>query len=102
MNLDSYFLLYLGMDGPNVSLSFEVKLIYNLKGETSRHILKLGSCSLHPVHTAFRKRILVLPLDFDSLFPDLPFFSKYSSATKWDNQGIEELTNVSKEFEKSM
>ena len=82
MNLDSSFLLHLGMDGPNVSLPFEVKLIYKLKGETGKHILKLGSCSLHPLHTAFRERILVLPLDFDSLFPDLLFFSKYLSARK--------------------
>ena len=39
MNLDSSFLLHLGMDGPNVNLSFEEKLIDNLRGETGKHNL---------------------------------------------------------------
>ena len=76
------------MDGPNVNLSFEEKLIGNLKGETGKHILKLGSCSLHPVYTTFRKGVLIFPLDFDSLFHDLHFYFKNSSAriTKgWKN-----------------
>ena len=92
-NLDSSFLLHLGMDGPNVNLSFEEKLIGNLKGETGKHILKLGSCSVHPVHATFRKRVLILPLDFDSLFHDLNFFFKNSSAkiTKgWKNLQIQQ------------
>ena len=87
-NLDSSFLLHLGMDGPNVYLSLKEKLIGNLKGETGKHILKLGSCSLHPVYTTFRKGVLILPLDFDSLFHDLHFYFKNSSAriTKgWKN-----------------
>ena len=62
--------------------------------------LKLGSCSLLPVQTAFRKGVLVLPLDFDSLFHDLHFFFKYSSARGEDYQGMEELTNVAAEFAK--
>ena len=90
------------MDEPNVSLSFEEKLIDNLKGETGKHILKLGSCSLHPVHTAFQKGFLVLSLDFDSLFHDLHFFFKYSSARREDyrGRGMKELTNVTTEFAK--
>ena len=36
MNLDSSFLLHLGIDGPNVNLSFEEKLIDHLKGETGK------------------------------------------------------------------
>ena len=77
VNLESSFLLHLGMDGPNVNLSFEEKLIDNLNGEIGKNILNLGSCSHQPVHIAFRKGILVLPLDFDSLFHDLRFFFKY-------------------------
>ena len=87
-NLDSSFLLHLGMDGPNVNLSFEEKLIGNLNWETGKHILKLGSFSLHPVYTTFRKGFLIFPLDFDSLFHDLHFYFKNSSAriTKgWKN-----------------
>ena len=63
------------MDGPNVNLSFEEKLFDHLKGETGKHILKLGSCSLHSVLAAFLKGVLVLPLDFDSLIKNLYTFS---------------------------
>ena len=87
MNLDSSFLLHLEMVEPNVNLSFEEKLIDNLKGKTGKHIFKLGSCSLRPVHATLQKGVLVLPLDFDSLFQDLLFFFKYSSARREDYQG---------------
>ena len=100
VNLDSSFLLYLGMHGTGVNLLFEEKLIDNLKGETGKHFLKLGSFSLHSVYTAFRKGILVLPLDFDSLFHDLHFFFKHSSARREDYQGMEELTNLTAKFAK--
>ena len=95
-----YFLLYLVRDGSTVNLSFEEKLIDNLKGETGNHILKLGSCSLHAVHTAVWKEVLVLPLDFDSFFHDLHFFFKYSSARGDDYQRMEELPNITAEFAK--
>ena len=102
MNLDSSFLLHLGMDEPNVNLSFEEKLIDNLKGKTGKHIFKLGSCSLHPVHTAISEGVLVLPLNFDSLFHDLHFFFKYPCAKREDYQGrgMKEFTNVAAEFAK--
>ena len=89
------------MDEPNVNLSFEEKLIDNLKGETGKHILKLGR-SLHPVHTTFRKGVLVLPLNFDSLFHDLHFFFKYSSARReyYQGRGMKQLFNVTAEFTK--
>ena len=66
MILDCSFLFHLEMDGPNVNLSFKEKLIGHLKGETGKHDLKLGPCSLHPVHTAFWEGVLVLPSDLDS------------------------------------
>ena len=44
------------MDGPNVNLSFEDKLTQKLS-EVDASFLKLGSCSLHPVHSAFQKAI---------------------------------------------
>ena len=72
MNLDSSFLLHLGMDGTNVTLLFEEKRIDNLKGETGQHILKLGCFSPH----------------------------LYSSARREDCQGMEELTNVTSQFSK--
>ena len=46
------FPVYFGMDGPNVNLSFEDKLMQKLF-EVDRSFPILGSCSLHPVHSAF-------------------------------------------------
>ena len=43
------------MDGPIVNLSFEKKLLTKLEEDMGATFLKLGTCSLHPVHTAFRK-----------------------------------------------
>ena len=56
LDIDSKFLLHFGMDGPSVNLSFEDKLTQNLS-EKDTSFLKLGSCSLHPVHSAFQKKI---------------------------------------------
>ena len=54
--LDSKFLLYFGMDGPHINLSFENKLTQKLS-EVDTSFLKLGSCSLQPFHSAFEKGI---------------------------------------------
>ena len=56
LDIDSKFLLHFGMDGPNVNLSFEDKLTQKLC-EVDTSFLKLGSCSLHPVHSAFQNGI---------------------------------------------
>ena len=54
--LDSNYLLHYGMDGPNVNLSFENKMTKCLEEENTS-FLKLGSCSLHPVHGAFQTAV---------------------------------------------
>ena len=74
LSLDCKFLLHIGMDGPNVNLSFEQKLMLQLEELYGTSMLKLGSCSLHPVHTAFRKGILELSFNLDSFFHDIHFF----------------------------
>ena len=56
LDIDSKFLLNFGMYGPNVNLSFEDKLTQKLP-EVDTSFLKLGSCSLHPVHSAFQMGI---------------------------------------------
>ena len=56
LDIDSKFLLHFGMDGPNVKLSFEDKLTQKLS-EVDTSFFKLGSCSLHPVHSAFQKGV---------------------------------------------
>ena len=38
--------------------------------------LDLGTCSLHPVHTAFRYGIKELSFDLDEFFNDVHFFFK--------------------------
>ena len=54
MQLDSNYLLHIGKDGPNVNLSFESKLATNLD-EMDNTFLRIGSSSLYPTQTAFRK-----------------------------------------------
>ena len=62
------------MDGPNVNLSFEKKLLTKLEEDMGTTFLKLGTCSLHPVHTAFRKGITKTPFDYDKFFDELNSF----------------------------
>ena len=70
INFNSSYLLHIGMDGPNVNLAFERKLA----NELGTPFLKLGSCSLRPIHTTCRKRIKKLSFDIDLFFNDIHFF----------------------------
>ena len=54
--LDSSMLLHFGMDGSNTNLSFERKMAKYLE-EMNTTFLMIGTCSLHPVHSAFSKGI---------------------------------------------
>ena len=67
-------LLHIGMDGPSVNLSFEKMLIGYFIVCEGTTVLKLGSCSLHPVHNAFRKGVGCLSFDVDQFFQDIHFF----------------------------
>jgi len=55
LSLDCKLLLHIGMDGPNVNKSFHQKLVKQLEEDVGTTVLDLGTCSLHPVHTAFRR-----------------------------------------------
>ena len=96
LELKSDYLLHLGMDGPNVNLSFENKLESNLES-INTSFLRIGTCSLHLTHTAFRKGIKSLYLnsinilrekestfDLDDFFNDSHFFFKLSSVRQED------------------
>ena len=122
--LDSKYLLHIGMDGPNVNFSFENKLTKLLLEEHNTSFLKLGSCSLHPVHGAFEKGVkqfydgtlphtekekqqllkdkdlVIKPktFDIDDLFIDIHFFFKLSSARREDYASLVELTGVVAEY----
>ena len=56
LGLDSSMLLHFGMDGSNTNLSFERKMAKYLE-EMNTTFLMIGTCSLHPVHSAFSKGI---------------------------------------------
>jgi len=58
--------LHFSMDGPAVNLSF-LKLINEqlTKEDDVLPLVVIGTCSLHPVHTAIRKGVESLPFDFD-------------------------------------
>ena len=100
MELDTKYLLHLGMDGPNVNLCFQEKLMKALKESLDKTFLNLGTCSLHPVHTAFRKGIKSMSYDVDQLFTDLHFFFKLSSARREDYNSLHTLTDVLGKFAK--
>ena len=106
--LKSDYLLHLGTDGPNVSLSFENKLGSNLES-INTSFLRIGTCSLHPTHIAFRKGIKSLysntinisgekesTFDLDDFFNYLHFFFKLSSARRENYASLENVTNMLK------
>ena len=70
LELDSNFLLHLGMDGHHVNKCFQENFLGDLEKELDTSFLKLGTCSLHPVHTAFRKGIKELSFVLDKFFND--------------------------------
>ena len=82
------------MDGPNVNKKFECELATALNERSNTAFLKLGSCSLHKVHTAYRKGIKELKFDLDQFFYDVHYFFKLSSARKEDCKHLESTTNL--------
>ena len=112
LELKSDYLLHLGMDGPNVNLSFENKLESNLES-INTSFLSIGTCSLHPTHTAFRKGTKSLysntinisqekesTFGLDDFFNDLHFFIKLSRARREDYASLENVTNVVAQYAK--
>ena len=100
------------MAGPNVNLSFENELESNLES-INTSFLRIGTCSLHPTHTAFRKGIKSLysntvnlsgekesTFDLDQFFTDLHFFFKLLSARREDYASLENVTNVVTQYAK--
>ena len=86
------------MDGPNVNKSFHQKLVNQLKKNFGTTVLDLGTCSLHPIHTAFRQGLAELAYDIDGFLEDLHFFFKYSSARRNDFLRMQDLTNITAHF----
>ena len=72
-------LLQIGMDGPNVNLKFEEDLAMQISNDYGVSFLKVGSCSLHQTHNAFRKGILSFGFDIENFVSDTNFFFKSAS-----------------------
>lgn len=81
---DVNLLMHLGMDGPNVNLLFQKKLEADLSEKYNKTFLNVGTCSIHPVHTAFEKGLKKITFDFNKFAQDLHFFFKYSSCRRED------------------
>lgn len=77
-------LIHIGMDGPNVNKLFHKLLEKELADTHGKKMLNIGTCSLHPVHTAFKKGLKELRFNFDELAFALHFFFKHSSARRED------------------
>ena len=94
MGWDSSYLLHFGMDGPNVNLKFQ-KDVRDMFLETlDKTLLDIDTCTLHKVHTSFKKGILQLPIDIDNFAVNLHGFFKLSSARREDYCKMEDVTKV--------
>lgn len=98
VGLDPTFMLSLGMDGPNVNILFQKKLLNDLS------IINIGTCPLHVVSIGFGKAVLSIKgsiVDLDEMAIDFYFFFKRSAARREEFKRCEELTGVvSKHLEK--
>ena len=72
------------MDGPAVNLSFQRKLNESLVSIGASAVIDIGTCTLHPVHTAFTKGLSVLSFDIDLFSNDVFFWFKLSAARRED------------------
>lgn len=99
-NLDARKLLQLSMDGPAVNLSFQRKMNAHLQQKGVDNVIDIGTCSLHPVHTAFTKGIETLQFDVDQFANDVFTWFKLSSARREDYKEVrsEELLETAGEF----
>lgn len=98
MGWDSSYLLHLGMDGPNVNLKFQQDLKSHLKETQNKNFLDIDTCTLHKVHTSFKKGILQIPIDIDNFAVNLHGFFKLSSARREDYRDLEAVTDVTAHY----
>lgn len=97
MGWDSSYLLHIGMDGPNVNLKFQSALLEDFES-CDKSFLDIDTCTLHKVHTSFKKGVSSLPIDIDSFAVNLHGFFKLSSARREDYRNLEALTSVTSQY----
>ena len=74
MQWDPNYLLHIAMDGPNVNLKFQEDLERKFEETSNKSFLDIDTCTLHKVHTSFKKGISELPLDIDQFALNLHSF----------------------------
>jgi len=67
-----------------VNNAFLFKLNARLESQKVPPLVDLGTCSLHPVHAAFRKAVEALPFDVEQFATDIYHWFKLSSACRED------------------
>ncbi len=88
-NLSSRYVLQISMDGPAVNLCFQKKINEWLCLQGAEPAVDLGTCSIHPVHTAFTKGVEVLSFDIEQFAQDVFYWFKLSSARREDYQSCQ-------------
>ena len=78
-NLDAHMLLQCSMDGPAVNPSFVKKFSASLHANETLPLIDVGTCTLHPVHTAFTKGLSKLNFDIEQFSNDIFFWFKLSA-----------------------
>ena len=80
--LDINFILHLlGMEGPYVNKKFQHLLLESSYLEKTT-FLDVGTCSLHFVHSAFRKGVSSVRFNIDQFALDINFFFRLSPGRK--------------------
>ena len=98
LNWDPAFLLHIGMDVPNVNLKFQNDLMNHFQETSGESFLDIDTCTLHKVHTSFKKGVQKLPVDIDQFAVDLHGFFKLSSARWEDYTKLQDVTEVTSQY----
>ena len=98
LDWDPSFQLHIGMDGPNVNLKFQKDLKKHFEETSGETFLDIDACTLHKVHTSFKKGVKMLSIDIDQFAVDLHDFFKLSSARREDYSNLQDLTEVASQY----
>ena len=98
-NVKLQHLLQCSMDGPAVNNAFLHKLNSHLESQKVPPLVDLGTCRLHPVHTAFRKAVEALPFDVEQFATDIYQWFKLSSARREDYESVQKVLHDLEDLE---
>ena len=78
------FLLQVGMDGPAVNKSFLKTISSNIQKNCKKELLNIGTCLLHPTHSAFEKFVEGFSMNVDDFVINIHSFFKFSACRMAD------------------